>query len=215
MQELFGIPVDTLGETDETIAARGAVDDIPGALGAATGTGWLAEGTVDRVESALAGSGLVDGVTGAIVEQVAVQAPAQRQSEPSVVLFAADPARMEGFSRIVGADGTNLSLGDLGPDEVYLNRKAAKELRVGAGDRVLVFAGSTKNSASVREVVGFDGAGTADAAMLVSLGVAQRLFGHPGEIRAVLISNRGGATAGAALSDEVASLLRPVADELR
>ena len=206
--------VDALGETDETIAARGAVDDIPGALGAATGTGWLAEGTVDRVESALAGSGLVDGVTGAIVEQVAVQAPAQRQSEPSVVLFAADPARMDGFSPIVGADGTNLSLGDLGPDEVYLNRKAAKELRVAAGDRVLVFAGRTKSSASVREVVGFDGAGTADAAMLVSLGVAQRLFGHPGEIRAVLVSNRGGATAGAALSDEVASLLRPVADEL-
>src|SRR3990170_5738426 len=39
--------VDALGETDETIAARGAVDDIPGALGAATGTGWLAPGTVD------------------------------------------------------------------------------------------------------------------------------------------------------------------------
>jgi len=206
--------VDALGETDETIAARGAVDDIPGALGAATGTGWLAKGTVDRVESALAGSGLVDGVTGAIVEQVAVQAPAQRQSEPSVVLFAADPARMDGFSPIVGADGANLSLGDLGPGEVYLNRKAAKELRVAAGDRVLVFAGRTKSSASVREVVGFDGAGTADAAMLVPLGVAQRLFGHPGEIRAVLISNRGGATAGAALSDDVVALVDPVADEL-
>src|SRR3990170_4492201 len=137
--------VDALGETDETIAARGAVDDIPGALGAATGTGWLPAKTVARVEAALAGSGLVDGVTGAILEQVAVQAPAQRQSEPSVVLFAADPARMEGFSRIVGADGTNLSLGDLGPGEVYLNRKAAKELRVGAGDRVLVFAGSTRS----------------------------------------------------------------------
>src|SRR3990170_3270473 len=215
MQELFGIPVDTLGETDETIAARGAVDDIPGALGAATGTGWLAEGTVDRVESALAGSGLVDGVTGAIVEQVAVQAPVQRQSEPSVVLFAADPARMEGFSPIVGADGTNLSLGDLGPGEVYQNRRAAKELRVGAGDRALAFAGRPETSASVREVVGFDGAGTADAAMLVSLGVPQRLFGHPGEIRAVLISNRGGATAGAALSDDVVALVDPVADELR
>lgn len=206
--------VDALGETDETIAARGAVDDIPGALGAATGTGWLPEETVDRVESALAGSGLVDGVTGAIVEQVAVQAPVQRQSEPSVVLFAADPARMEGFSPIVGAEGASLSLEDLRPDEVYLNRKAAKELRVAAGDQVLVFAGGTDSAARVRDVVRFEGAGTADAAMLVSLDAAQRLFGHPGEILAVLVSNRGGATAGAALSDEVASLLRPVGDEL-
>ncbi len=207
--------VDALGETDETIAARGAVDDIPGALGAATGTGWLAEGTVERVESALAGSGLVDGVTGAIVEQVAVQAPTQRQSEPSVVLFAADPERMDGFSPIVGSEGEQISLRDLGPSDVYLNRKAAKELRVAPGDRILVFAGGAEAQPSrVRDVVGFEGAATADAALLVPLADAQELFGHPGEIRAVLISNRGGATAGAALSDEVASRLQPLADEL-
>jgi putative ABC transport system permease protein len=206
--------VDTLGETDETIAARGAVDDIPGALGAATGTGWLPAQTVDRVESAVAESRLVDGVTGAIVEQVAVQAPVQRQSEPSVVLFAADPTRMEGFSPIVGAEGANLSLGDLALGEVYLNRRAAKELRVVAGDRVVVFAGGRARAARVRDVVRFEGAGTADAAMLASLDTAQRLFGHPGEIRSVLISNRGGATAGATLSDDVVALLYPVASEL-
>jgi len=206
--------VDALGDTDETIAPRGAAEDIPGALGAATGTGWLPEGTVDEVESALAGSALVDGVTGAIIDQVALQAPVQRQSEPSVVLFAADPGRMDGFSPIVGADGAKLSLGDLRPGEIYLNRKAAKELRVAAGDRVLVFAGGTDSAARVRDVVRFEGAGTADAAMLVPLEAAQQLFGHPGEIRAVFISNRGGATAGAALSDDVVALLNPVADEL-
>ncbi|MDH4177446.1 MAG: hypothetical protein OEV72_07695, partial [Thermoleophilia bacterium] len=96
--------VDTLGETDETVAPKGAVDDIPGALGAATGTGWLPQATVARVEQALADTGLADGITGAIVEQVAVRAPVQRQSEPSVVLFAADPSRMHGFSPIVGSD---------------------------------------------------------------------------------------------------------------
>ena len=209
-----GTAVAALGATDETIAARGAVDDIPGALGAATGTGWLAEGTVDRVESALSGSGLVDGITGAIVEQVAVQAPVQRQSEPSVTLFAADPARMSGFSPIVGAGGARLTLSDLRPGEAYLNRKAAKELRVAAGDRVLVFAGGARQTARVRDVVRFEGAGTADAAMLMPLQGAQRLFAHPRQIRAVLISNRGGPTAGAALSDDVATRLGPVADEL-
>ena len=209
-----GTAVDALGATDETIAARGAVDDIPGALGAATGTGWLAEGTVDRVESALSGSGLVDGVTGAIVEQVAVQAPVQRQSEPSVALFAADPARMNGFSPIIGTGGAKLALADLRPGEVYLNRKAAKELRVAAGDRVLVFAGGMSQTARVRDVVRFEGAGTADAAMLMPLEAAQRLFAHPRQILAVLISNRGGETAGAVLSDDVVKRLSPVADEL-
>jgi putative ABC transport system permease protein len=74
--------VDTLGATDETIAPKGAADDIPGALGAASGTGWVSELTLMQIEAAAEGSGLVDGVNGAIIEQVAVQAPAQRQQEP-------------------------------------------------------------------------------------------------------------------------------------
>jgi putative ABC transport system permease protein len=205
--------VTALGATDETIAPRGAVDDIPGALGAATGTGWIDESVVRRFESAVAGAGLVDGVTGAIVDQVAVQSPVQRRSEPSVVLFAADPKRMRGFSPIVGSAGDEVSLADLRPAEVFLNRKAAGKLDVEPGARVVVFSGGVAHDARVRDVVRFEGAATADAALLVPLATAQRLFGHPGEIRAILVSNRGGAFGGAALSDEVAGLLEPIAAE--
>jgi putative ABC transport system permease protein len=206
--------VDALGETDETIAAKGAVDDIPGALGAATGTGWIDELAVEEVEEAVARTDLVDGVTGAIVQGVAVQAPVQRQSEPSVTLFAADPARMDGFSPIVGPDGDELSLADLEDGEIYLNRKAAGELRVDSGDRVLVYAEGKGVPARVRDVVRFDGAATADAALLMPLAAAQELFGHPGEIQAILVSNRGDSISGAALSDDVARALRPVAEQL-
>ena len=207
--------VDALGSTDETVAPKGAVDDIPGALGAATGTGWLPERTVDEVERALGPSKLADGVTGAIVEQVALQAPRTRQSEPSVVLFAADPARMDGLSAIVGPGGEQLSLADLGPREVYLNAKAAEKLRVSPGDDIVVYAGgSPPRTSSVRAVVRFDGAATADASMLVPLATAQELFGHPGEIRAVLVSNRGGPTAGAALTEDVVARLDPLANRL-
>ena len=206
--------VATLGATDETIAPKGAVDDIPGALGAATGTGWVDESAVTRIEAAATGSGLVDGITGAIIEQVAVQAPAQRQSEPSVVLFAGDPGRMDGFSPIVGSDGSTLSLADLSAREVYLNAKAARELRIEPGDRVVVYAGGAPVSALVRDVVRFDGAGTSDAAMLVSLGQAQKLFGHDGQIKIVAVSNRGGDVAGARLSADVVALLTPVTEEL-
>jgi putative ABC transport system permease protein len=205
--------VDALGATDETVAPRGAVDDIPGALGAATGMGWMPESTVDWVASALASSNLTDGVTGVIVDQVAVQAPTERRSEPSVVLWAADPARMDGFSEIVGSDGDTLSLADLADGGVYLNRRAASALGAEPGARVIVYAAGTPHEASVRDVVRFDGAATADAAMLVPLAAAQELFDHPGEIRAVLVSNRGDDLAGAELSDEVATLLKPVAAE--
>ena len=206
--------VDALGATDETLAPRGAVDDIPGALGAATGAGWIDESVVARVETAVAGSGLVDGVTGAIVDQVAVQAPSSRQGEPSVVLFAADPARMDGFSEITGSTGDELSLADLGPGEVYLNRKAGSELRIEPGAEVVVFAAGVPHRMRVRDLVEFEGAATADAALLVPLTTGQELFGHKGEIRAVLVSNEGDDFGGAALSAKAEALLQPVASEL-
>ena len=198
-----------LGATDETIAPKGAVDDIAGELGAASGMRWIPEQTVTEVEAAVAGSDLVDGITGAIIEQVAVQAPAQGQNEPSVVLFAGDPARMDGFSPLRGSEG-EVSLADLGPSEVYLTARAARELRVEAGDRVLVHAGADPVPVRVRDVVRFDGSWTDDGSVLVSLEQAQRLYGREGEIRLVLVSNRGGDVAGAALSDEVVALLAPV-----
>jgi len=203
--------VDTLGATDETVAPKGAADDIPGALGAASGTGWVSELTLSEVEAAAESSDLVDGVNGAIIEQVAVQAPAQGQIEPSVVLFAADASRMEGFSPIRGSDGTELSLGDLRDREVYLNEKAGSELGVEAGDRVLVYSGGEPARMQVRDLVEFDGAGTADTALLMSLDQAQRLYGRPGELRMILVSNRGDDIAGAELSDEVVALLEPLA----
>jgi putative ABC transport system permease protein len=203
--------VKSLGSTDETVAAKGAADDIPGALGSATGTGWFNQSEVERIDSALAGSGLVDGVTGAIVEQVAVQAVAERQSEPSVVLFAADPARMDGFSPIRASDGRTVSLADLRPGEVFLNRKAAHELRVAPGTEILVYAGGRPVPATVRDAVSFDGSGTADTAMLLPLSAAQHLFGHEGQVKIVLVSNRGDAVSGAKLSDDVSQRLQPVA----
>ena len=48
--------VSALGATDETIAPKGAVDDIPGALGAASGTRWIPERTVARIRAAAEGS---------------------------------------------------------------------------------------------------------------------------------------------------------------
>jgi putative ABC transport system permease protein len=206
--------VKALGSTDETVAAKGAVGDLPGALGASTGTGWFDQSAVAEIESTLSGSGLVDGVAGAIVEQVAVQAPVQGQSEPSVTLFATDPARMTRLSPIRGSEEEALSLDELRPGEVFLNRKAASELRVERGARVLVYAGGEPEPVRVRDTVRFDGAGTADAALLMPLAEAQRLFSRPGEVKVVLVSNRGDALAGAALSDEVSTRLEPLVGSL-
>jgi len=199
--------VKELGATDEVVSAQGAIADIPGELGDATGTGYLDGSIVGEVDRALAGSGLSDGTTPAIVELVALQAPESRQNEPRVILFAADPARMRGFAPIEAVGGGRVSLGDLEDGELYLNEDAADELAAGKGDTVLVFAGGPGAPMRVRDVVRFDGAGTDGPAFLMPLAAAQQLLGKPDKVKHVLVSNTGGPTSGAALSDEVVSRL--------
>lgn len=198
-----------LGATDEIVSARSAEVDVGAELGAATGVRSIDERVADAVERRLRGTGLADGVTPAIVEPVAVQAPASRRNEPRVTLFAADPARMRGFDAIEGRGGTR-TLGELREGEAFLDRDAADELGARPGDRVIVFAGGRRAPYTVRDVVSFDGAGTSDAALLLGLPAAQRLLGMPGRARSVLVSNSGDATGGAERSDAVVERLRPV-----
>ena len=199
-----------LGQTDEIVSPRSAETDDRALLGAATGTRWFGERAVTRIDAALAGSELVDGVAPAIIAPVAVQNPARRANEPGATLFAADPARMKGFGTITGSRGGAVALGDLRPGELYLNTDAASELKAGRGDRVLVFTGSAKPvPLRVRDVVTYDGAGTRNSGVLVPLAAAQALLDRPGEVGHVLVSNAGDALSGVAHTDAVIARLRP------
>jgi putative ABC transport system permease protein len=202
----------SLGRTDEVVSAKGPEVDVGAKLGAATGVRLFDERVAARIKRALAGTGLADGVAPAIIDPVAVRDPVRRQNEPRVTLFATDPARMAGFGAIRRAsDGHTVALGDLRPGEVFLNHHAADQLHARTRDRVLVFAGRGAPVAMrVRDVVRYDGAGTADSALMLPLAEAQRLLAAPGRIRHVLISNRGDATSGAARSDAVVRRLTPV-----
>ena len=198
-----------LGETDEVVSARGAVDDIPGDLGQASGVAWMSDTLVGEIESTL-GPDLTDGVVGTVVDNVAVQAPRTRQTEPSVKLFAADPTALESFAPITGRAGETLSLSQLERGEVFLNADAAEELGARVGDAIVVYPSGEPFRARVREIVDFDGAATADAALLLPLAEAQRIYEKPQQILGVMISNRGSGDAAVALSDRVEAELQPV-----
>jgi putative ABC transport system permease protein len=209
--------VKALGQTDELVSARGAQSSAASNLGAATGVRYLDARVARLVEARLRGTGLADGVTPAIAEDVAVQDPARRQNEPRVTLFAADPARMRGFGTIQGSGGA-VTLAQLRPGEIYLNAHAADELNARRGDRVLLFAGSRVGGgryAVVRDVVRYDGGGTTASGALMGLAAAQTLLGVPERAKYVLVSNAGGAESGAARSDAVVRRLAPVLAPLR
>ncbi|MGH3044977.1 MAG: hypothetical protein ACRDM2_09625, partial [Gaiellaceae bacterium] len=166
-----GTAVATLGQTDELVSAEGTEISLGTGLGSATGVEYFDERVVGHIDSALAGQDLVDGVTPAIIEQVAVQAPEQRQTEPRMTLFAADPARMEGFGVIEGADGP-VTLADLARSEAFVNADAADELGVRRGDRLLIYAGGPALRVTVKDIVRYEGAGTADSALFLPLAEA-------------------------------------------
>lgn len=189
-----GSVIQTLGQTDERVAARGAEGDQPE---------FFAERHFARVDAALRSTGLVDGVAPAIIAPIAMQDTRTRQAEASVSLYAPDPRRLDGFGEIRRTDGGVVTLSALGPGAVYLNRDAAEELDARAGDRVTLLAGLDRTTAIVAAVVDHDGAGSDGAAALLPLARAQELLGREGEIRYVLVSNRGDETTGATLTDRV------------
>jgi putative ABC transport system permease protein len=199
----------SLGQTDERISVRGAEIDLPVESGGATGSLYFSEGQVDLIDEAVVHSGLVDGVLPAIIEPVAVQDATSRQNEPRLTLFAADPARMTGFGDIRTKAGRVVPLSALTEGEAYLNADAADELAAQTGDRISMFAGSSRVNLQVKEVVEYDGAGTDGPAVLLPLNEAQAFLAREGLVKHVLVSNRGDEISGAELTDEVMPLLEP------
>jgi putative ABC transport system permease protein len=191
-----------MGEIDEVVMPKGATDtggDI----------GYIDESVATVVETALAGSTLVDGLTPAIVADVAVQDQTSRRTEPRATLVATDPARAQGFSTIRATTGEQVSLDQLAAGEVFVDRDMADELDAAAGDELTLYAEGRPVSVMVAGVVDARGKGGTQPAVLMPLRAAQDLLGRQGQIRQVLISNTGGETSGAAHSDAVRDLLEP------
>src|SRR6476661_5364835 len=134
MKELFGIPIDTLTLVLAIMLAA-LVGGI--ALLAVRNRVLVKLGVRNvsrrRARSALIVVGLMLGTTiiasalatgdtmSHTIRSTAVQAPLQRQTEPSVSLYATDPSHMQGFTPISDVAGGEVKLADLRPGQIYLN----------------------------------------------------------------------------------------------
>ncbi|HKO75367.1 MAG TPA: FtsX-like permease family protein [Gaiellaceae bacterium] len=200
--------ISALGQADEVVAAQGVATALAAGTEGTTGTRYFPESYAGKIRAATQGSGLVDGVTPVIVETIAVQDLTTRQNEPRATLFAADPESMRPFGDIT-SDGETVSLADLKAGEVYLNADAADELDAKAGDMLRVLAGQEFINATVKAIVHYDGGATDGSGLLLPLSEAQRLLDKPGLVKAVFVSNTGGAESGAELSGQVIDRLEP------
>src|SRR3990172_1948200 len=156
----------SLGNIHEVISIQGTDTASNLFIEAPGDIEYFDEALFPKVDDAIAGSGLVDGVAPVIIEPIAVQDSTSQQNEPRATLFAADPARMAGFGEIKAVGGGVVFLADLAAGEVYLNDEAARELNASAGDELLVFTASEPVPLLVKAIVEYRGSGTEDSAVL-------------------------------------------------
>jgi len=213
---------DTIAHTarSEVLAGLGAIDEIVSSqaesdievTGESTRTRYFPESAAQAIRDQLAGAAEVDGITGAIWENIGVQNLQSRQTEPRVLVFGADPAHMTGFGDIRGT-GRDVLLSDLQPGEVYLNRTGAEELQAAPGSQLALYAAGQQQTATVRDVVEFEGGGT-DPFIMMTLADAQRLLQRPGQVAHVIISNSGDRESGVVHTDAVIRKVQPALDAL-
>jgi putative ABC transport system permease protein len=162
----------------------------------------------EELRAALQGNEAIDGLAPQIAEQAPVVNPQARQSVGGMRVAAIEPASASSFGPIRSISGGEARLDDLLANEVFLNQPAAEELNVKAGDEVQLFYQDRAISLRVKDVVQKGGLAGDDETMLMSLAQGQQIFGKPGQINSVLVSNRGDSRAGAELSEKVTEQLR-------
>jgi len=204
----------SLGRVDEVITnqagshiAGGPASYVPTAL-------------VDRVRGRLTGNTGAAGVTGAALETVSLTDGTSRQAKSRVQALGLPLDPSAAFGALTASDGATARLGDLGRDEVYINRLAADALNARAGDRLAVNVGGHAVPMTVRGVLRNDNlaggglseiygsGGLADPALLLPLDRLQALVGQPGRVNLALIANSGAGTSSAGQTDAVVDPVR-------
>ena len=202
--------VQALGNTDVLVSVKGAEVSPEEDLGATTGIEYFPESVLQEVGYDLTRhEDLIDGVAPAIIESLAVRNLASSQSEPRLTVFASDQSHLAAFGDIRGDQGGVEYLNDLQRSEVFLNADAADELQARRGDLLRLYAEGKSFTVRVRSIVDYKGTGTTGPALIMQLEDAQRVLDREGEIRYVMISNRGDELAGAKLTEQVISAVGP------
>ena len=200
---------DWLGHMDEAVVFN--ADEST----EATDKAVVPESALAVLQTALANDPDIDGITPAIFESLPIIDNRTNLSSPAATMIGVDPSTLDGFpENIVTRDGKPVDLTGIADDEIYLNKKAAKELDARPGDEVTIFVQGFPHTFKVVDIVkdnAFTGAinlqGQGESivteGMVTRLDVAQNLLGREGELDAVAISNRGGVRDSIGLTDVV------------
>ena len=200
------VALESSGYVDETIASPSS---------RFSSNGYFPESKVNDFEKMFAGDDRVDGIIPRISTSLTVTNPETNRTEARMTVRGYGADRQQGFGSIVGIDGTEVLLMDLGQDEVILNKNAAKVLGATTGDIIEIYIGDksdpyAKKPYVVRSVAQNGGlaSGGDTKLVLMSLKQIQTLQDKQGSINWIGISNKGNIEEGLVFSEEIASQLR-------
>ncbi|MCA1718937.1 MAG: FtsX-like permease family protein [Actinobacteria bacterium] len=177
------------------------------------------EDLAGKVQDRLSGIESVAGVAPLAKETVPVTSSKTGLSEPRVDVLGMDAASMENFDRLTTASGSDLTLGELGANEVYVSEKTAEVLGAGTGDKVEAallqrFEQPVREQSPPElEIAGVYEAGAnpaSDTSMVMPLEELQRFVGEEGRINEVLITHGGPAVEGGEHTYSTISAIEPL-----
>lgn len=151
----------------------------------------------------------VANVIGELLEYVQVNDLTSGQAEGEMLLVGFDPD-IEEFGRYE-RHGLDMNM-DLGPDEVYLDKKAARDLDAGKGDDLRITTLYGPFNFRVKGIIDSSGrAGIAsDGAIHMELDTARSILGMEGIVNHIRISNDGGVRSGQVHCDDVVRSTEPI-----
>ncbi len=199
-----------LGHADEWVQRSGEGEQAPIGVESVISADLTQELRTD-VETAADPN--IDGFLPVLRGSVPVTNERSGQSEPSVNFAGLDVESLDGFPDVISSKtGEQLDVASLGPDEAFMNQSAADDLATEAGDQVKVFVQGQPHEFTIVDIVKdrlLTGAGDFGAleGMVTRLDTLQELFGQPGDVSFIVISNRGGVREGVKSTEEVVATL--------
>ena len=206
---------DTLSHSIRSEAIKGlkSIDEliVPARAGADDSFGinpYVPYERFEQIQRDLAGEKDIDGLAPQIGETAPAVNVRTSLSEGQMRVAGLAPTLLQGFNAFRLTSGGVARLEDLAEGEAYINDEAAEELEAVVGDELHLFIEGEAISLRVKGVLERGGLAGFDSTTILPLESAQRIFGRPGQINSIVVSNRGDETSGVKLSKDVTKKLR-------
>jgi putative ABC transport system permease protein len=163
--------------------------------------GYADEGAIPALEDRVRDDADIAGFLPYLHEGVPVLNPRTRLSEPAVTLSGFDAERQAQFGGLRLVDGGKADLASLGENDAFINKSAAEDLDVQAGDVITVFAQDRewplRVAGIVEDEIASGAALASDASgIAVLLPTAQRITGRDGQVNWVSVALKGDVRSG-------------------